>query len=113
MLKRTLLVLLLSSTTALPQTPTEWTPELSMQVDAIGEVVPSPDGQWVAYTHSRSVIEEKRSEFLTQIYLARADGSRRYRTDSLGGHKSRVLTSSRARVPVPVRIAPPSRVCHV
>ena len=76
MLKRILLSLLL--TAAFAQTETQWTPELSMRVDSIGDVIPSPDTRWVAYTRSRSVMEETRSEFVTQIYLARADGSRRF-----------------------------------
>ena len=75
--KRILLSLLLTAA-AFAQTETQWTPELSMRVDSIGDVIPSPDGQWVAYTRSRSVMEETRSEFVTQIYLAPADGSRRF-----------------------------------
>ncbi len=78
MLKRTSVALLLTACAAFPQTETQWTPELSMRVDSIGDVMPSPNGEWVAYTRSRAVMEETRSEFVTQIYLARADGSRRF-----------------------------------
>jgi dipeptidyl aminopeptidase/acylaminoacyl peptidase len=54
-----------------------WTPEFSMQVRTIGTVVPSPDARWVAYTEVKAVAEGERSEQVTQIFLARADGSRR------------------------------------
>ena len=40
------------------QTPAVWTPELSIEVQTIGEVTPSNDGEWVAYTQTQAVIEE-------------------------------------------------------
>ena len=49
-----------------------------MQVQTIASVVPSPDGQWVAYTQSKPIVEPERSETVSQIYLARQDGSRRF-----------------------------------
>jgi dipeptidyl aminopeptidase/acylaminoacyl peptidase len=55
-----------------------WTPEFSLQVRTIGSVVPSPDAQWIAYTEVKAVAEGERSEQVTQIFLARADGSRRF-----------------------------------
>ena len=55
-----------------------WTPEFSMQVRTIGSVVPSPDARWIAYTEIKPVAEGERSEQVTQIFLARADGSRRF-----------------------------------
>jgi len=55
-----------------------WTPEFSMQVRTIGSVVPSPDARWVAYTEVTPVVEGERSEQVTQIFLARADGTRRF-----------------------------------
>jgi dipeptidyl aminopeptidase/acylaminoacyl peptidase len=54
-----------------------WTPDLSFQVQTVSTVVPSPDGAWVAYTQTRHVIEEERSEQVSQVWLAAADGSRR------------------------------------
>ncbi len=57
--------------------PTTWTPELSMQFQAVGAVTPSPDGKWVVYTQTRQVMEPERSEALTHIWLAGTDGSRR------------------------------------
>lgn len=59
------------------QAPTAWTPELSMQVQPVGEVVPSPDGKWVVYTQSRAVMEPEKSEVNTQIFIVAADGSQR------------------------------------
>ena len=59
------------------QAPTAWTPELTLQVQTIGEVVPSPDGRLVAWIQTRAVLETEKSEMLTQIFLARSDGSRR------------------------------------
>jgi len=56
----------------------QWTPELAMQVTAVGGAIPSPDGAWVAYTQTRHVMEKEKSESLTHVWLARADGSRRY-----------------------------------
>ena len=46
-----------------------------MQFQSISSVVPSPDGQWVAWTQTRNVIESERSDQVPEIYLARADGS--------------------------------------
>jgi Tol biopolymer transport system component len=57
---------------------TSWTPEFSMQVRTIGTVVPSPDARWIAYTEIQPVADGERSEQVTQIFLARADGSRRF-----------------------------------
>lgn len=58
--------------------PSGWTPEFSLQVQTIGVVTPSPDGAWVAYTQSKPVVDGEHSEQLSQIYIARADGSRRF-----------------------------------
>jgi dipeptidyl aminopeptidase/acylaminoacyl peptidase len=57
-----------------------------MQVQPIGDVVPSPDGKLVAYTQSRAVIETEKSEIDTQIFVAAADGSQR--TQLTRGEKS-------------------------
>ncbi|MGH9657845.1 MAG: TolB family protein, partial [Bryobacteraceae bacterium] len=61
----------------LAQIPAAWTPDLSMQVQRVSAVTPSPDGRWVAYTQTRPVMEAERSEAITHIFLARADGSAR------------------------------------
>ena len=57
-----------------------------MTVETVGEVVPSPDGRWVAYTRTRAVMEEEKSEMITQIYLSRYDGSRGFQLTA--GEKS-------------------------
>jgi dipeptidyl aminopeptidase/acylaminoacyl peptidase len=57
-----------------------------MQVQPVGDVVPSPDGKLVAYTQSHAVIDTEKSEIDTQIFLATADGSRR--TQLTRGEKS-------------------------
>ena len=62
---------------AFAQVPGVWTPEFSMQFKTIGGVIPSPDGSRVAWAETQSIMELERSETLTQIFLANADGSRR------------------------------------
>jgi dipeptidyl aminopeptidase/acylaminoacyl peptidase len=57
------------------QSPGEWTPELALQVKRVGGVIPSPDGQLVAYQVGTAVMEEETSEWRTHIHLASADGS--------------------------------------
>ena len=51
-----------------------WTPSSMMQVRRIAGVYPSPDGKRVAYTVREAVMEDNRSEYVTQIFLADADG---------------------------------------
>lgn len=53
-----------------------WTPDLALKVQTIGGVMPSPDGKLVAYAQTKHVIEEERSEQVSQVWLAAADGSR-------------------------------------
>ena len=55
-----------------------WTPELSMQVWGVTQVRVSPDGQFVAFVVRDAVMAEERSEYVTQIHLAKADGSQSY-----------------------------------
>ena len=59
------------------QGPQQWTPELSMQVRTIGEVLPSPDGKLAVWTETSAVMEPEKSEMNTQVFLARSDGSHR------------------------------------
>ncbi len=79
-----LLLLPLAILTA--QTPADWTPELSLQVKPIGDVVPSPDGKLAAWTETRAILDAERSEQVTQIWLGRADGS--WRIQLTRGEKS-------------------------
>src|SRR5262245_14014816 len=57
------------------QLQADWTIDRSLRVPAVGSVIPSPDGLLVAYTQTRLIIEEERSEQVSQIYLAKTDGS--------------------------------------
>ncbi len=72
---KTRLFLLFFTVAAWAQSPNAWTPEVSMGVRPVGEVVPSPDGKLVAYTQSHALMETEQSEIDTQIFLAAADGS--------------------------------------
>ncbi len=55
--------------------PKAWTPELSMKLKSIAAVRVSPDGKRVAYTVTQAVMTADKSEYLSQIHLANADGS--------------------------------------
>ncbi|MBI3695138.1 MAG: S9 family peptidase [Acidobacteria bacterium] len=57
------------------ETPTAWTPALSMRVQSVAAVTPSPDGKLAVWTQARAVMEGEKSEYLTHIFLGRADGS--------------------------------------
>jgi dipeptidyl aminopeptidase/acylaminoacyl peptidase len=52
-----------------------WTPELSMKVKAVGGARVSPDGKRVVYTVNESVMTAEKSEYLSNIWMANADGS--------------------------------------
>jgi dipeptidyl aminopeptidase/acylaminoacyl peptidase len=53
-----------------------WTPDLLLKVKRIPFVIPSPDGTKVAFVLSEAVMEGEKSEWIAQIHLAAADGSR-------------------------------------
>ena len=55
--------------------PTAWTPELQMKVRTVGPVRVSPDGRRVAYGVTDAVMTADKSEMLTQLWVADADGS--------------------------------------
>ncbi len=57
---------------------TAWTPELTMKVKGVGGVRVSPDGKRVVYTVNESVMTADKSEYLTHIWTANADGSDAY-----------------------------------
>ncbi|HLX43417.1 MAG TPA: S9 family peptidase [Bryobacteraceae bacterium] len=63
--------------TLAPALYAQWTPELSMKVKTVTAAVPSPDGKLAAWTETHPVMDGEKSEALTQVYLARADGSGR------------------------------------
>src|SRR5262249_7558744 len=58
--------------------PTAWTPEAQMQVKTVTNPRLSPDGKRVAYVVAQPVMTEEKSETVSQIYLAEADGSDSY-----------------------------------
>jgi dipeptidyl aminopeptidase/acylaminoacyl peptidase len=52
-----------------------WTPDLLLKVKRVGPVVPSPDGSRVAFVVSQAVTDGEKSEWLSHIHVANADGS--------------------------------------
>ncbi|HUG42358.1 MAG TPA: S9 family peptidase [Longimicrobiales bacterium] len=58
-----------------PLDTTRWSPELSMRFRAVGGTALSPDGRTVAFTVREPVMEGEKSEWLTHIWVAPADGS--------------------------------------
>ncbi|MFN0103862.1 MAG: prolyl oligopeptidase family serine peptidase, partial [Bryobacteraceae bacterium] len=54
-----------------------WTTEQALQVRLVDAARSSPDGMWVVYTQTRQIMDSGKSESNTQVWLARADGSRR------------------------------------
>src|ERR1041384_5489308 len=55
----------------------QWTPELSMKVQTVTAPVTAPDGRLCAWTQTQAVMDGEKSEMLTHIFLAHADGSGR------------------------------------
>ncbi|HLK67485.1 MAG TPA: S9 family peptidase [Bryobacteraceae bacterium] len=55
----------------------QWTPELSMKVKTVTAAVPSPDGRLAVWTETHPVMDADKSESLTHVFLAHADGTGR------------------------------------
>jgi dipeptidyl aminopeptidase/acylaminoacyl peptidase len=55
-----------------------WSPDLALTVRRVGPVVPSPGGTHVAFVVSEAVTEGEKSEWLSHIHVASADGSRAF-----------------------------------
>jgi dipeptidyl aminopeptidase/acylaminoacyl peptidase len=55
--------------------PTGWTPDVMMKYRSVGAVRVSPDGRRVAYAVNEAVMTADKSEYVSQIHLANADGS--------------------------------------
>lgn len=53
----------------------EWTADKTMEFLSLGNAVVSPDESLVAFTVREPVMTEDKSEYLTQIHLAKVDGS--------------------------------------
>src|SRR3712207_4225510 len=68
------LLLLASASTAQTGAPAAWTPELQTKVRAVATPRVSPDGRRVVYTVSDAVTTAERSEYVSQIWMATADG---------------------------------------
>jgi Tol biopolymer transport system component len=52
-----------------------WTPALQMQYKAVQGTEISPDGQHVAFMVREPIMEGEKSEYLSHIWIADADGS--------------------------------------
>jgi len=57
----------------------KWTPELALRVKNVGGVAVSPDAQRIAFQVGVAVMDGDKSEWLTHIHVARADGSGSFR----------------------------------
>jgi dipeptidyl aminopeptidase/acylaminoacyl peptidase len=79
MLRLSVAVLVLASAAwAQTSAPAVWTPELQVKVRAVGSPRVSPDGRRVVYTVSDAVTTPDRSEYVSQIWMATADGRENY-----------------------------------
>jgi dipeptidyl aminopeptidase/acylaminoacyl peptidase len=72
------LLMLVSAAAAQTGAPAAWTPELQIKVRAVATPRVSPDGRRVVYTVSDAVTTPERSEYVSQIWLATADGRESY-----------------------------------
>ena len=52
--------------------PAMWSLEEMMKIQDVGSVLASPDGRRVVSTVTEAVVPEVKSEYLTQLYLAKA-----------------------------------------
>ncbi len=74
--RRVLAVLPLLIATAAPLPAQEgWTPERMLEVKRVGSVQVSPDGARVAFVVGEPRMEGERSDWLSHIHIARADGT--------------------------------------
>src|SRR5687767_1420170 len=55
--------------------PAEWTPETALRVKRVQSVRVSPDGTRVAYVVGAAIVDGEKSEWLSHVHVARADGS--------------------------------------
>ncbi|HEU0093635.1 MAG TPA: hypothetical protein VFS78_16105, partial [Vicinamibacteria bacterium] len=53
-----------------------WTPEFAFKVKRVSQVRPSPDGRHVAYVVGTAAMEGEKSEWISQIWVADADGGK-------------------------------------
>lgn len=69
-----LFVILIAVSAGFAQTNAAWTPEMQLKTKSFGSPRVSPDGSKVVYTVVTEVMTADKSEYLTQIWLASADG---------------------------------------
>jgi dipeptidyl aminopeptidase/acylaminoacyl peptidase len=53
----------------------QWTPTETMKVKTVGDVQPSPDGRRVVFAVATAVMAGEKSEMLTHVWVANADGT--------------------------------------
>ncbi|HEX7313510.1 MAG TPA: S9 family peptidase [Pyrinomonadaceae bacterium] len=68
------LLLFVSAATAQTGAPAAWTPELQLKVRGIATPRVSPDGRRVVYAVSDPLMTADRSEYVSQVWVATADG---------------------------------------
>ncbi|MBK5293274.1 MAG: S9 family peptidase [Acidobacteriia bacterium] len=62
---------------AFAQETKSWTPAYQMKFRGVAEVTPSPDGKRVLWTETVAITEGEKSENLTHVFVALADGAGR------------------------------------
>jgi dipeptidyl aminopeptidase/acylaminoacyl peptidase len=60
---------------SLTAAPVVWTPDLAFKVKRVSQAAASPDGKRVAYVVATAEMEGEKSEWLSQIHVASADGT--------------------------------------
>ena len=70
-----LALVLAASAASLSARDDRWTAETMMQVRRVSAVTPSPDGSRVAFVVGEAVMDGEKSEWLSHVHLAAADGS--------------------------------------
>lgn len=73
-LPATLLAVALVQPALAADAPTAWTPELLMKVKRVSGVQVSPDGARAVYVVAVALMEGEKSEWLSQVHVAKADG---------------------------------------
>lgn len=74
-LPATLLAVALIQPALAGDAPTAWTPDLLMKVKRVSGVQVSPDGGRAVYVVAVALMEGEKSEWLSQVHVAKADGS--------------------------------------
>ena len=61
---------------------TGWTAERTLEFKRVSEVVPSPDGAWLAFEVTQPRMDGEESEWQSSVWVARTDGSEEFRVTS-------------------------------